>query len=65
MQHLQLGFQLLQDNKLVAKCSKCSFGCTHIEYLRYIILAEGVSTDLAKIAAVRDWPILANVKILP
>lgn len=59
--HLQLVLQLLRDNNLFAKPSKCVFGQQHVEYLGYIISAQGVATDPEKIAAVQNWPIPTTV----
>jgi hypothetical protein len=63
-QHLSIALQLLRDNKLYAKKSKCVFGAPQVEYLGHIIKGEGVSTDPAKISAVADWVAPASVKQL-
>ncbi|KAJ4817704.1 polyprotein [Rhynchospora pubera] len=62
LQHLQLTLQLLRENQLYAKLSKCVFATTQIEYLGFIISAEGVSTDPTKIEEMQSWPIPQNVK---
>lgn len=62
--HLEEVFQLLGQNKLYLKKSKCSFAQRSLEYLGHIISAEGVATDPAKIAAVKQWPQPTNVKQL-
>ncbi|KAJ4798340.1 polyprotein [Rhynchospora pubera] len=62
LQHLQLTLQLLRENQLYAKLSKCVFSTTQIEYLGFIISAAGVSTDPKKIEAMKSWPIPKNVK---
>jgi RNase H-like domain found in reverse transcriptase len=49
---------------LNAKFSKCEFGASEIEYLGHIILAAGVATDPKKVEAMREWPILKNVRAL-
>ena len=54
-QHLHIALSLLRANKLFAKISKCVFGVPQIEYLGYVISGEGVSTDPAKVAAVKNW----------
>jgi hypothetical protein len=47
--------QLLQDNQLFVKKSKCSFGVSEVEYLGHIVGREGVRVDPKKIQAMQDW----------
>jgi hypothetical protein len=47
--HLRTVLQVLRENKLYAKMSKCSFAQSEVEYLGHIISAKGVATDPAKI----------------
>ncbi|KAK1651826.1 hypothetical protein QYE76_069631 [Lolium multiflorum] len=54
--HLDTVLQLLEQNKLYVKRSKCSFAQQSLEYLGHIISADGVSTDPTKIEAVQHWP---------
>jgi hypothetical protein len=56
--------QLLKDNQLHAKLSKCSFVVPQIEYLGHIISSQGVSTDPSKINAMLQWPYPKTVKSL-
>lgn len=44
-----------------AKRSKCVFAVQQISYLGHIINNHGLSTDPAKISAVKGWPIPKNV----
>jgi hypothetical protein len=62
--HLLEVFQILQQNQLLLKKSKCSFAQTSLEYLGHIISSKGVSTDPEKIKAVQAWPTPTNVKKL-
>ena len=55
--HLQEVFSVLQQHKLYAKRSKCSFAVTHIEYLGHVISANGVATDPSKTEAMLKWPV--------
>lgn len=55
---------ILQENKLVANQKKCQFGLKQIEYLGHIVYGKGVSTNLAKVAAMEQWPIPRNLKEL-
>jgi RNase H-like domain found in reverse transcriptase/Reverse transcriptase (RNA-dependent DNA polymerase)/Integrase zinc binding domain len=64
LHHLTLTLQLLLDNNLHAKLTKCTFATTSIDYLGHIISPEGVSTDLSKIQAMVNWPTPTSVKAL-
>ncbi|KAJ3701854.1 hypothetical protein LUZ61_005559 [Rhynchospora tenuis] len=63
-QHLSVALQLLLENQLFAKFSKCAFATTKVEYLGHLITAEGVSTDPAKVSAMTDWPVPQTIKQL-
>jgi hypothetical protein len=63
-QHLQQVFDILQQNQLFLKKSKCSYAQTSLEYLGHIISGTGVATDPAKIQAVQQWPIPTDLKQL-
>jgi hypothetical protein len=52
-QHLQQVFDILHQNQLFLKKSKCSFAKTSFEYIGHIISGTGVATDPAKIQAVQ------------
>lgn len=54
--YLQEVFSILRQQQLYLKASKCTFGATKIEYLGHFIEAAGVSTDPAKIDAIKRWP---------
>ena len=62
--HLKKVFQLMRINQLFAKRSKCEFATDKVEYLGHFIQASGVSTDPAKIKAVKEWPVPKNLKDL-
>ncbi|GJV38096.1 retrotransposable element Tf2 [Tanacetum coccineum] len=55
--HLAQVLQVIKDNTLYAKKSKCYFVAPQVEYLGHIISAQGVSTYLSKIDAMQKWPI--------
>jgi hypothetical protein len=54
--------QILQDNQLLIKRTKCTFARSQIEYLGHVISGGGVATDPAKVEAVRTWPVPRNLK---
>lgn len=47
--HLRVIFELMKQNKLYAKRSKCEFATRRVEYLGHFIEKDGVSTDPSKI----------------
>jgi hypothetical protein len=56
IEHLKIVLNLLRTNSLSTKRSKCTFAVPHVDYLGYIIGANGVSTDLSKISTIIAWP---------
>jgi hypothetical protein len=62
--HLTTVMQILKDNTLFIKKSKCSFAQQRLEYLGHVIGVQGVATDPSKIQAVKDWPTPTSVKQL-
>ncbi|CAA7019723.1 unnamed protein product [Microthlaspi erraticum] len=62
--HLRCVFELMRQNSLFAKQSKCSFATDRVEYLGHFIEEKGISTDPSKVKAVADWPIPVNLKQL-
>ncbi|KAJ3702738.1 hypothetical protein LUZ61_006443 [Rhynchospora tenuis] len=64
VQHLSVTLQLLLDNRLFAKLSKCDIGTQKVEYLGHFITAEGVSTDPSKVEAMTSWPTPQNIRQL-
>jgi hypothetical protein len=48
--------QVLRENKLYAKFSKCDFLKKHVQYLGHVIFEEGLAVDPVKIKAIMDWP---------
>ena len=54
--HLQIALQVLRDNQLFVKFSKCDFWLKEVNFLGHIIFKEGISVDPAKVQVVVDWP---------
>lgn len=61
IKHLTTVFEVLRENQLYAKLSKCIFGQQQVEYLGHIISSEGVATDPSKISAITAWPVPKTV----
>jgi hypothetical protein len=53
--HLRLVLQVLREQQLYAKMSKCSFYQEHIHYLGHIISKQGIEIDPEKIEVIRGW----------
>ncbi|PKA66247.1 putative mitochondrial protein [Apostasia shenzhenica] len=64
LHHLKIVFELLVQNSLKVKRSKCDFAAQSIEYLGHYISYNGVSTDPTKIQAILKWPTPSSVKEL-
>ena len=56
-EHLRIVLELLRENQLYAKRSKCEFYKARVEYLGHMISSNGVEVNDDKVEAVRSWPI--------
>ncbi|KAI3366348.1 hypothetical protein L3Q82_000508 [Scortum barcoo] len=52
----------LLENQLYAKAEKCDFHASSVTFLGYVITANHVSMDPAKVSAVTNWPPLTTRK---
>jgi hypothetical protein len=64
VRHVDKVLQLLKEQQLYAKPSKCFFGVKEVEYLGHIVSHEGVKVDPNKIKAMMDWLIPKTLKNL-
>jgi hypothetical protein len=64
VRHVDKVLQLLNEEQLYSKPSKCFFGVNEVEYLVHIVSHEGVKVDPNKIKAMMDWPIPKTLKNL-
>ena len=55
VQHVDRVLQLLEEEQLYAKPSKCFFGVHEVEYLGHIVSHEGVKEDPNKIKSIKEW----------
>ncbi|KAL3699317.1 hypothetical protein R1sor_017339 [Riccia sorocarpa] len=53
--HLQQVLQVLRDNQLYAKLSKCEFGKTEVDYLGHRVSAKGIQVMEEKVEAIQRW----------
>jgi hypothetical protein len=56
LRHINEILNIMKEQSLYAKETKCEFGMTKILYLGHIISAQGVRVDPEKIQAILDWP---------
>ena len=57
MRHLGIVLQVLKDNQLFDKFSKCEFWLRSVAFLGHIVSSEGVEVDLRNTEVVKSWPI--------
>ncbi|GBG77963.1 hypothetical protein CBR_g25894 [Chara braunii] len=56
VEHLKTVLGLLRQHQYKVNLEKCEFGRTKILYLGHEISADGLRSDDAKVASIRDWP---------
>ncbi|KAF8099164.1 hypothetical protein N665_0249s0006 [Sinapis alba] len=61
---MRIVLDTLLQHSLLANHKKCIFGQAHVDYLGYIISAEGVAKDPIKTEAHRKWSSPVNIKYL-
>ena len=54
-QHLRTILELLREEKLYAKFSKCDFWIKKVQFLGHVIDSKGIHVDPAKIEAIKNW----------
>ena len=59
--HLRISLQLLRNNKLYAKLSKCEFWMEKVKFLGHVVSREGIAVDPDKVKAVMNWEPPKNV----
>jgi hypothetical protein len=62
VKHLRQVFELLSQQQLYLKQSKCLFAQTQLEFLGHIVSAAGVTTDPKKVEVIQNWPTPTCVK---
>jgi len=58
VKHVKKVLQIIKDNKLLAKLSKCEFFTKKVEYLGHVLSADGIRVDPSKIKVIVEWPVL-------
>nr|GEU39870.1 putative reverse transcriptase domain-containing protein [Tanacetum cinerariifolium] len=54
-EHLKAILELLKEEKLYAKFSKCEFWFLKVQFLGHVIDSRGIHVDPAKIESIKDW----------
>jgi len=54
--HLRIVLQILKDQKLFAKFSKCEFWLRSVAFLGHIVSSSGIEVDPKKTDAIKSWP---------
>ena len=54
-EHLKFILEILRQEKLYAKFSKCEFWLREVQFLGHVVSSEGIKVDSAKIEAVVHW----------
>jgi hypothetical protein len=60
-QHVRQVLQILRENKLYAKLSKCEFFKQSISFLGHVVGEHGISMEEDKVEAIKKWPIPSNI----
>ncbi|GJR76920.1 putative reverse transcriptase domain-containing protein [Tanacetum coccineum] len=58
VEHLRLVLELLKNEKLYAKFSKCEFWLREVQFLGHVINGNGIHVDTSKIEAIKNWKAL-------
>ncbi|MBW0498388.1 hypothetical protein O181_038103 [Austropuccinia psidii MF-1] len=64
VKHVASILQILMDNDLFAKASKCVFHASSVKYLGYVVSSEGLKMDSSKVQKILNWPQPKNIKAL-
>ena len=60
-EHIKIILQVLREQQLYAKFSKCDFFKDGIQYLGHVVSKDGISVDPDKIKAITKWIVPKNV----
>ena len=59
--HLRIVLQVLRENHLFTKLSKCEFWLKEVTFLGHVISSKGVQVDQNKISSILNWNVPKNV----
>jgi len=56
LDHLRVVFNALRAAHLFGNLTKCTFCTDRVAFLGYVVKAQGIEVDPAKIEAISSWP---------
>ena len=56
LDHLRVVFDALRDAHLFGNLENCTFCTNRVAFLGYVVTAQGIEVDPAKIEAIQSWP---------
>ncbi|KAJ9533253.1 hypothetical protein QJQ45_018374 [Haematococcus lacustris] len=62
--HLKEVLQVMKDNQLYAKLSKCGLYRPELKFLGHIVGRQGIAVDPAKVQVIKEWPVPTSLKEL-
>ncbi|XP_016192365.1 uncharacterized protein LOC107633238 [Arachis ipaensis] len=54
-EHLRIVLQILKEQKLYAKLSKCEFSKEEVKFLGHVVRKGGIAVDPSKVETVMEW----------
>lgn len=60
--HCRMVLERLRKGRLFANIEKCDFDKPEVEYLGYILGAQGIKMNPKKLQTVMDWPVPRSIK---
>ena len=60
--HVRSILEVLRQNKLYAKIQKCEFSKPSMTFVGFMVSADGIGMDPAKVTAITGWPVPLSVK---
>jgi hypothetical protein len=62
--HLRKVLETLRRHKFYANKKKCEFWKSEIPFFGHIVGKDGIKVDPVKVAAVQNWPVPSDVRLL-
>ena len=59
--HIKVILLTLRENQLYANLKKCTFCVPSVMFLGFVVSANGIQVDQAKVEAITNWPRPSNV----